>query len=586
MFVRNNRPSAPKPEVGRVLELNGEDAQVEFWDSTNVSVPQRFLEPLPDGAAEALLWERPGELASWAEEAPLKLTAVALSVGGNSGKSADIREKLDGWVIEDGKWKNWWSKRTKPLGSLPEHFRVDKAKGGNEYTLLSAVDAVPRNWTPPPNPSPVELWKEWINSYQDEPPPGRYPPKAVANALADWPSETIQYALEKMLQGARVFLASERPAKPAAAGWMESVGRASLRWHECVGLFDRSYLAPQVTEILMPLSQTVGYSKSGEWLLLAGALSGQPEEWQQGFAAGVWTAVQESDNNARRNRRNLFRVVSDLLGHQNRAELAREIALAALRIDDSPRRYPDLDELDRILDDVTEGKGAQRIQEMIALTAPSGQDDKNKLLNYIANSRYSTGPDRLNLLVLATLLLTDGTGEFAIQASQELDTALTTSDTAAHALYHATHVRIEEEKVALRQLHEADMEQRQWEQERLRQQVESLDAQMKSGREESRLEIRWDMLLAVGDALQRAYLQGKNADDRLGNVIATLPNALREGGAETLGMVGDTVKYDPKLHHSPEAIPTGAKVRLAAPGVVVGERVILKASVSTETEVC
>ena len=138
----------------------------------------------------------------------------------------------------------------------------------------------------------------------------------------------------------------------------------------------------------------------------------------------------------------------------------------------------------------------------------------------------------------------------------------------------------------LRVSHAAELERERREQDRLQERIRAFSAQMASGREESRLEVRQGMLLAVGDALQRAYLQGKSAEDRLGNVIITLPNVLREGGAEALGIVGATVKYDPKLHYSAETIPGGKKVRLAAPGVVVGERVILKASVLTETEVC
>ena len=138
----------------------------------------------------------------------------------------------------------------------------------------------------------------------------------------------------------------------------------------------------------------------------------------------------------------------------------------------------------------------------------------------------------------------------------------------------------------LRASHMAEVKRERTEKERLQQQVRALDAQMTSGRMESRLEIRQGMLLAVGDAIQRAYTLGKNTEDQLENVIAALPKALREGGAEALGTVGETVKYNSKFHHSAKLISSGAKVRLTAPGVIVGDRVILKASVSTETEVC
>ena len=112
---------------------------------------------------------------------------------------------------------------------------------------------------------------------------------------------------------------------------------------------------------------------------------------------------------------------------------------------------------------------------------------------------------------------------------------------------------------------------------------------MASGREESRLEIRQGMLLAVGDTLQRAYQSETSAQARLENVIDSLPIALREGGAGTLGTVGETVIYDPALHYSAGEIPSGTLVLTVAPGVIVrggpfGDRMILKANVIRQSE--
>ena len=64
------------------------------------------------------------------------------------------------------------------------------------------------------------------------------------------------------------------------------------------------------------------------------------------------------------------------------------------------------------------------------------------------------------------------------------------------------------------------MEQR--EQENLRRQKRELAATMASGREESRLEVRLDMLLGVGDAIQRACRSDRSEGDRLGEVARTL----------------------------------------------------------------
>ena len=135
----------------------------------------------------------------------------------------------------------------------------------------------------------------------------------------------------------------------------------------------------------------------------------------------------------------------------------------------------------------------------------------------------------------------------------------------------------------------ADLERWQREEERLYNRVNSLIAEKAALREESRLEIRQEMLLRVGDAIQRGYQPGKAPEARLNELTELLPYALRDGGAQQLGNVGDTVPYDPRLHHSTEKLPIGSLVRLSAPGVIViggtfGDKVILKANVTRDSE--
>ena len=118
------------------------------------------------------------------------------------------------------------------------------------------------------------------------------------------------------------------------------------------------------------------------------------------------------------------------------------------------------------------------------------------------------------------------------------------------------------------------------EQERLRSQKRTIEAVMASGREESRLEVRHDILLTVGDALQRAYKDDRSVGDRLDEVVRTLVSALRAGGAEALEAVGEDVYFNPKFHHSTAPILVGTPVMVSAPGVIAGKRVILKANVA------
>ena len=91
------------------------------------------------------------------------------------------------------------------------------------------------------------------------------------------------------------------------------------------------------------------------------------------------------------------------------------------------------------------------------------------------------------------------------------------------------------------------------------------------------------MLLSVGDALQRSYRDDRSTRDRLDEVVRTLASALRAGGAEVLESVGSNVYFDPKFHHSLAPIHVGTPVTVSAPGVIAGERVILKANVVTSS---
>ena len=545
-IVRNNRPSAPKPQVGRVLELSAHNAQVKFWHSSE-TVPKVSLELLPGNAPEARLWTDPGSLVPWVKEAPLKLLATALSVSGNRGNVADIRgklENLDGWKPDDDEWKTWWQSTQRKLKKSEGHFDVVKDGKDILYILKSNVDDVPVD-TPKPTkarakkPDSLPEWQDWFLCEWDKEPPESYPKKAIIDALAKWPKDTIEPTLKQAIRGAEGFLASKKPTPQATLGWLEAVGQASRRWWECTVPYPDRYLSGQCSEVLLKLAKSAGYAKSGEWLLWAHALSGQADEsWMQGFAAGMWAVIGEGSGNASRNRRNLFRVTSEMLGRQSRADLAREIALAAFRDTDVSPRYSELDELDQILEQLTPGEEAKRLLELIALSSEAAPRDKNRLLDYIANSRYATGPERLNLLVLATLLLTDGKGPVAAQASRELDGILARLDNhipAAQALFRDARARIEGEVTKTVDSYDRLLEHQMQERKRLHGLLSKSNKELEANRKQSRLEIRQDMLLAVGEVLQTVMRrQASSIDELAGKVEAGLTLALKAGEAELL----------------------------------------------------
>ena len=139
-----------------------------------------------------------------------------------------------------------------------------------------------------------------------------------------------------------------------------------------------------------------------------------------------------------------------------------------------------------------------------------------------------------------------------------------------------------------REAYAADLERKEREAERLRNQLQTLRAEMVAGRQKSNLEVRSGMLLRIGDIIQGTYHLEKSSEARLADVMQRLPMVLNDGDAELFGKVGDAVPYDPKFHHSPETVAAGSPVRLVAPGVIAsggsaGAPVLLKAKVTKKT---
>jgi len=129
---------------------------------------------------------------------------------------------------------------------------------------------------------------------------------------------------------------------------------------------------------------------------------------------------------------------------------------------------------------------------------------------------------------------------------------------------------------------EAQLSDTQSEIERVRRNADDLHQQLARRREESRLEIRRDMLLAIGETLQMISQKDRKSVELMADLEAGLSLALQGGGAEVLGRVGQEVSYDARLHQADENVEQGAPVVIVAPGVLVrgdqhGDLVLLKA---------
>ena len=581
------------------VELDGRKVEVftvDFWGA-ELKRPDNWLTLVDRDSPEAMLLDRPEQLTSWADEVPLKLIALALSVGGGTGKVADIRAKLDGRVIDSRKWESWWKKQPPLMRKMPDHFRITKVGKDNEYNLLNRFEAVSSAIGSKASKSVSKSvkseergaatasdWKTWLEAQTREPVPGRFPTRQVTNSLARWPAESIEAVLFRLIVGAEELFAVRETSPQVAEGWLRAIAQAALRWREVGGSDPRGYTAARVGEVLARLAGIAGERSPQDLLLQAGALDGEADAWRRGFLAGMWESFEGEGA------RELYLSSAGVLGRQARSDLAREMFAAAFGPDFSERRHS---ELDRLLDAIPEGQRTQLLNEVIATASA---DQRDGVLDYLASSRHTSGPDQQDLRLLASLVLGDETSEFVAGVSAELADILDAPHQYSNnvqAVFKAVSERAKqgqfsaEAEVKKRSLEAQDqIEQERQEQERLRQQVRERNAELAANREESRLELRQDMLLAVGEVLQSVHRRNGSGEPA-GDVAAGLALALRAGGAEPLGTPGKVVEFDPELHQAEKGAPDRSLVRVVAPGVVyrggiLGDRVLLKAQVKHE----
>ena len=588
----------PAKGLGKVREVGG-NPQVLFWSDKKSGVaqniPPTLLTTLKAVVSDAATSVEAEGFDSWSKKSPLKLVALALTACGGKGTESDIRDKLYGRVPLSPNWGSWWRRTQLKLANLPSHFGTRETSKAIEYTLLSSVANVPSDWTEPKSATLAD-WKNWLLASANEPPPGRFPTKPVGDSLAKWPENTIEQALFRALLSGEEFSASGYTSAQAAEGWFRAVAQASLRWRKTCDTDTRGYMAARVGELLARLSRIAGERTPQELLLNVGVLDGEEDAWRRGFVAGMWEAFEGEDA------RDFLLKSSTVLGRQARGDLAREIALGAFGSRFSAKRHI---ELDRLLDAVPEGDRPQLLQEMVVNSAPGSEGGA---LDFINKSRHASEANQLELRLMAVLALRGEESDLGARTSLELaDTfefGLTkkAAEPAVNGQQSVSNLPVLLQGVqqvhtqtfsSLRQSHETEMEHErqnvdglQREISRLNQQIQERNAELHSRREESRLEIRQDILLAVGEVLQSLY-QRHGSEGTVGDIEAGLALALRAGGAELLESVGASINFQPRLHAAEQELPDSTPVNVVAPGVIVrsgihGDRVLLKAQVKHE----
>ena len=549
---------------------------------------------------------------AWVSKAPLKLVASVLdAMPDRTGKVGDIRDALESQVALHPKWSTWWTKNVRHKLMDSEHFREERA---GVFKLLSKVDDIPavplrpagnsgKAKTPkkgrvPKERQPSQLeraWTRWFQGETEGEPPSRGRTKEAVAALDKCDPATVGQALTRMTKCPNV----SGSTKHAAASWAKLIGQASLRWRDNAWSYTSYELATATGQTLARLLESANFPQdSGRWLRQAGGLpDGQPKSWRRGFVAGVWIAVDASRDDAR----DWFRQALHWSAHEDSCAIVREVALGAFN---SP--YPTIpySQLDRLLDFLSIEEEAEFLREII-VQAASGEAPKRSVLDYVD---HKTRPkpsqeraDRLNLLVLATLLLADGHEPALDGASRQIADSLANSSIAEDSVWSklmtggqqfiaALHEQKAEELERQRLHYETKLEQNHNETERLKREVQSLYAEITAGREVARMDILQDPLTVITETLKSLRYCYDDPRETLLGVEANLTLALRAGGGDEFGIVDEIVPYDPLRHHADQSVPAGTPVRVASPGsvmtgTVAGDRVLLKASVIVPVEV-
>ena len=546
---------------------------------------------------------------SWVSEAPLKLVASALEHRKNrSDKPGAIRTTLEGAVDFKPKWGTWW-KRVKPLLEESEHFEVGK---GQAIRLLTDVEAIEFQPLPAPvkksrvpgprKPSKQELqWLAWLTEEGGSVPPSRSPTKAAQAALGKCPDKDLRRALDRICGEASAFLGSTRTAPKVAAGWASLMSLAASRWRDDGGLH-ASGATPELVGKL--LARLIGAAKSPResrgWLRQAGGLltDNQLDLWRGQFAIGVWKSLNGSRGAARA----WFEALFYRSAGEERMALAREITLAALNTDSANLSHVELDGLLSLLSTADRN---DVIRDVIIQSAGGGAP-KDRVLafaEHVCNSaawQESTG--WLNLLVLATILLSDGQGPIPSRASEEIGVALMDGSIHEEDTVWSGLLSDARQQVAGVQASWKDRldEQRAGHEESYRELlaekndrdklVKELRAEIERNREQSRLEILEDILKVMAEKLQLLRQHHESPDEMLSEAEAGFALALRVGGAQDLGKVGEMVRYEPSTHQAEQDVAIGARVQVKQPGALVpgkltGGLVLLRARVEPVAEV-
>lgn len=541
----------------------------------------------------------------WITKTPLRLLAWALDgMPQRTGKVGDIKAALQDLVEPTRKWKVWWD-LVRPMVDDADEFK--RSKTGitllaNEITDVPAyplptkiLKAAPHPRQSPPSRPEVLKWSQWFEGKEDAlPSKSGYPVKAAYDAIKECPPWSINPALHRIIQSSEDFLASGKPSKGAAEGWAQLLSQAALRLRSRYAPYDDATLPGHTAQLMAQLVEIAAFPRAtGHWLCQAGALpAGQPETWRTEFASGLWNILPRS----RHDIRIWFDKAFAQTAARDRAAIASEIALAAFTVGGSPISPA---RIDGLLAPLRAEDKSVFLRNLIVRSA-AGKTDQRSALDYVVHSQNELSHAQITLGAMAAVLLPDTPTPLTEHAAQKIAQSLNdpggSGDPAWDALLSASRQHI----AALRANWQSDLNALQEEMDNQQHSYETrlaeradlvarLRAEIAAGREESRMDIRQDMLIVISETLQSLRQKQHDPVKMLQLVTDRLRLALRAGGGEEFGRIGEAVDYDPVRHRADEPIVTDTPVRILLPGAMVkgkstSGRILVKARVAVRQE--
>ena len=592
--------------VGRIIaiEADGQSVLVQFRNRPehrmSREIALRSLDKLPNDGLEATLWINPEAAYSWVRNGPLRLVAATLADARGAGKPKDLQTRLQQRVLRDVNWSTWW-KRIQPLVKQSPYFQV---KNGS-YTLVGNASDIPEEMPPTPSrrvtpggqrpkirkSASSREWIEWLLGPLDIGPPGNVPAQVVLDILDVLPDGMLEGASQRLLSGLRVVLQSKRiPSTQALTTWVEAITRLSSRWDESALSGSMQTLPRNLAEFTVEL---LGQSRhkvlATKFLPLLISIVQKSDGAAQEVVRGLIASSQARSGASLE----LLHRLTDVLPETTRRLLLKKVVREVFQVGASEHQH-------LMLQAVNE-KDHDYLLEYLALLAVDGQISADRVVEAFLGEwparQKANRPASLKSLLIVAILLDAAAEPLHLQMIDEFRSALREQDQTLAAPIVAKLVGVAREEI---------LQTRRELEERMSREVETLNTQLSEAqkeigmvrrcagdlqieiaqrREESQLEIRRDMLLSIGEVLQIVSKKDKKLVDLISDVQAGLSLALRAGGAEILGRVGQVVSYDPKLHQSDKNLDQGASVIITAPGVRIdtgrlGDLVLLKACVA------